>query len=205
MVDKATQTPTWPDEQQQLDSQEDDHIETEQTSFQFMALPLELRREVYRHYINNLPSLMYTSPQICREVTSITDRVLIFQMYNGLCPSYNHKKESAELAAAKLLSLHDKYQGQNIRFEIELQCPTTYVWPYGPWKPLIHAIGAEKMAKVEVYMTRGPLCTECRLFPKPRAVELVREMVEQVERLRDGKLLRCEVQTRCDCRGRRLG
>lgn len=177
---------------------------TEQTSFQFMDLPLELRRQVYRHYINSLPPLMYTSPQICHEVSDITDRVLIFQMFNGLCPSYIQKRESAELAAAKLASLHDKYQGMNIRFKIELQCPMTYVWPYGPWKPLMHAIGAKQMAKVEVYMTKGPLCTECRLFPKPRAVELVREMVEQVERLRDGKLLRCEVQTRCHCRGWRL-
>ncbi|KAH0354224.1 hypothetical protein KCU81_g1169, partial [Aureobasidium melanogenum] len=156
MVDRATQTPTWPDDQQQLESQKDDHMETEQTNFQFMDLPLELRREVYRHYINNLPPLMYTSPQICHEVSDITDRVLIFQMFNGLCPSYIQKRESAELAAAKLASLHDKYQGKNIRFKIELQCPTT-------------------------------------LFPKPYAVELVREMVEQVERLRDGKLLSVHV------------
>ncbi|KAG9548743.1 hypothetical protein KCU71_g15798, partial [Aureobasidium melanogenum] len=205
VVDKATQTPTWANDQQQFESQEESREETEQTGFQFMDLPLELRREVYRHYINNLPPLMYTSPQICREVADVTDRVVTFQFFNGLfCPG-SLKYDAAELAAVQLASLYDKFQGENIRLRIELQCPSVaFSMVYYYLKALMDVVEARELAPVEVYMTKGEVCSMCARHPHPDPVKFVRESVERVERLRDGRAVRYGVQSRCGCRGRRL-
>lgn len=197
VVDQAARTLAWV-------NQDKGHEAIEHTSFQFMDLPLELRREVYRHYINDLPPLMFTSPQICREVYGVTDRTLTFQLFNGLfCPP-SLKQEAAEVAAAQLASFHDRFRGQNVRLRIELQCPRTDLLLDFYYKPLMDTIGVIKMPPVEVYMTKGEVCSMCARHPQPDPEKFVRELVERVERLRDGRAVRYGVQTRCDCRSRRL-
>ncbi|CAD0099565.1 unnamed protein product [Aureobasidium mustum] len=207
MVDQATQTKTWLDDQHQLESQDEDHKEAEETGLRFMDLPLELRREVYRHYINDLPPLMHSSLQICREVADVTDPVCTFRMFNGRCSPFNLKFIAADAVAAKLKFLCDKSQREKVRLRIELQCPHNYVGMMNyHLEAILEVVRAKKMAPVEVYMTEDEVCSLCALDPDPDPdpVRLVRELVERVERMRDRRTGIYGVQTRCDCKGRRL-
>lgn len=166
-----------------------------------MTLPLEIRRKIYRHYIDDLPPLMYSSPQIYQEVADVTNHALTFQFFNGACPSYSLERDLANVAAVQLTSLRDEFQRKNLRFRIELRCLSNSSLVELCLDELVEVIKTRKMAPAEVYMTKGEVCSPCVQYARSDPVERVQILVERAERWRAMGAASHGVQTRCDCKG----